>query len=439
MVYRLIPKSRTRQRKGHNWVLVGTSGDAINAYYHWTQVQRYETIIDQNHGYIRSQIGNDGGPYEHEKLLFDRNVGNPDPFGIEGWGYDYIHNLQGRYYAGTFVSSFGVNQTRANTPDPPPEHSPYLSDGYVEGMFLNNALNEAQLVSLGTSAWSRYKPGKPLSQADQAGFETLKDGVPSVPGYHAIRALHYARHLDARALAELGSEYLNTEFGWKPLVSDMKKIYKAVHLLNARLAQLKRDNGQNIRHHGVYLKDKELLSKTSTHGNYLYPVLTTEFYGPAGDPINRTVRTETLERKVNFSARFRYWIPDLGPLRFPPRIKAALFGANLTPSLLYEVWPWSWLIDWFTNLGDVIDNMSTNAAENLTASFAYISNNQKYLITRDTSVLLAGGVATNTFQVGAHVRQRAKAEPYGFGFDMSTLTDRQKLILAALGITRLHW
>jgi hypothetical protein len=80
--------------------------------------------------------------------------------------------------------------------------------------------------------------------------------------------------------------------------------------------------------------------------------------------------------------------------------------------------------------------MSTNAAENLVADYAFIGYHQKKRVEITTNTYLRTGVYSTTTRGDYVVKQRDKANPYGFGFTFDTLSWRQMAILAALGLSR---
>lgn len=378
-----------------------------------------------------------GSPLELYKLRIESAALRPGGFFLEGFGgtlehpgrewYGNITHHQSPYYEGNVpdVSSGPVYWTtaRQNT----------WKDAYLP--------SDADLNSLGATAWNRFKPGKPISSSDQAVLELMKDGLPGLPGMQFVRYLLGAKSKLSRVI---GSEYLNVEFGWKPILSDLKSLYKAQRFLEKRMSQLRRDNGLPVRRRGSF--PVEIDSNVFVpwqQGNYARPSATGEFYGPANSLSNYKQTKRITKTSVSFSGRFRYWIPDIGTNQWSDRSKQALFGVNPNLSLLYEVMPWSWLIDWFTNLGDVINNMSENAAENLVADYAYIMKEVEVSDHLEVSVLLqnpAAGyiklVSTSDSVISAHFKMRDSANPYGFGFTFDDLSWRQMAILAALGLSR---
>jgi hypothetical protein len=374
-----------------------------------------------------------GSPLELSNLFTDFN---PPGEGINLTGYGGTSTTAGRRYTGNLCCvGIPYKKNAIFDQDTPQFWTPTRQAEWHEAF----RPSDADLNAVGATAWAKFKPGKPLSSSDQAILELVKDGIPSVPGLRSIAGLVKAKK---DLLKRIAGDYLNIEFGWKPIVNDLQNLYKAQRILDKRLAQLRRDNGFPVRRRGKLpvTINSEVIFKD--YGNYSRPVMTTEFYGDASSPDNFRERSESLTTEVWFSGRFRYWIPDIGENLWPERTKAALFGLNPSPSLLYEVMPWSWLIDWFFNLGDVIDNMSTNAAENLVADYAYIMKRVTKTVHYDLSVVLAypstseNFVYTNRQSYGGTWKMRDQANPYGFGFTFDGLSWRQKAILTALGLTR---
>jgi hypothetical protein len=152
-----------------------------------------------------------------------------------------------------------------------------------------------------------------------------------------------------------------------------------------------------------------------------------------------------------FVGYFYYYIPNFD-WKWTTKATAALFGVNPTPSVLWEVIPWSWLIDWFTNLGDVISNASENAVENEISMNATESRTIKI---RDTFVShfsypewpkysehfgpFEGADNQAALVIESKSIRRIQSTPYGFGVTFDQLSLRQQAILVALGISRVRF
>jgi len=367
------------------------------------------------------------------------------------------YNLYWLYqvYSGKFVCNrFGTNSS--------------LAYPWIDG---------TSMVAMGTTGISRFKPGQPM--ADTGQFLAELRQLPRLPkllvkqfkfewkGIKAFRAkqdAYYGTKLrqypDAmtdfkRALSrsasdtlgnirenlfsfkQLGSEYLNIEFGWKPFLNDLRKLYKFTQELDKQLAQLRRDNGKVVRRSGTILRTVSSTVEQDTGTCGLYPILAPQYYASSPLPVHkRTLRIEDSSRYW-FSGAFRYWIPDIDSSDWPGRAKRALLGINPTPGLLWEVMPWSWLVDWFSSVGDAIDNMSENAAENLVILYGYSMGTKSRVETATAQSNLNGiGWVSSTQTRLSSLKRREKASPFGFGINLPDLSTRQVAILSALGLSR---
>jgi len=116
-----------------------------------------------------------------------------------------------------------------------------------------------------------------------------------------------------------------------------------------------------------------------------------------------------------------------------------LLGLAPTPDVVWNLAPWSWAIDWFSNTGDVLSTVSDYIVDGLVMRYGYI---MEHTIVKDTYTHVSVGGSTPT---GLHVapltfvtetKIRRRANPFGFGLTFDGLTLRQKAIAAALGIVR---
>jgi len=238
---------------------------------------------------------------------------------------------------------------------------------------------------------------------------------------------------------------LNVVFGWKPFVNDLRKMYNLWQTIDKRMAQIVRENGRGIRRKAT-IKDVTDTSQTGADFNTCF----VNVYGGAGPngpgcstQYRVTTRTKT---KVWFVGKYQYYIPDTGSSQWTTRARAALFGALPTPDLLWEVLPWSWLIDWFGNVGDVVSNLSPNAVDNLTTQYSFTMRTVKTAIRCDAYCVApaAGGVfvspavdRTFTSVFEDEVKQRVGGgNPFGIGVELASLSGYQLSILAALGLSK---
>jgi len=313
------------------------------------------------------------------------------------------------------------------------------------------------LNAQGTSFIKRARPGNPSANLFQFVGELRE--IPRIP------RLNYS---GLKSFRDLGENYLNVVFGWKPFVKDLLDMYNTQQKLEKTLKKLRENNGLIVRRRDKKKTSTVTLSSTTGSLNVPFGHLgdTTiggtsdlEGYyvgGPTGCS-DLALSSFTGQCDYTYSVKdttttwncgnFGYYVPDIGSDRWTERAKRALFGQNPTPSQLWELLPWSWLIDWFANVGDIMSNLSTNAVDNETWTNCFsmrtvdqsheivISNHWDHL-TGSYGFDVPAGAASLVYSRHEINKYRRQASPYGFGLDWPNFSVQQILVLAALGITR---
>lgn len=292
------------------------------------------------------------------------------------------------------------------------------------------------ISSYGPTAWNRFKPGKP--GADMALFVAELRDLPRMLRdtcrffkdiYKDVRT-----RKKTRSVKNAAGNYVGTQFGWLPFLADMRKFYHTYETLDKRLKQMAKDNNQWVKRGGVVVEESEEQVLGEYEQPKHYPLLDSGFY--ESSTLGHSKISLHYERKVWFSARFKYYIPDIGSVRWKRRAKRLLFGASVNPALLWEAMPWSWLIDWATNVGDVLANLDNDLAENLTAKYAYLMGHTSK-VGRVDSTMYLNPVSRLSWDFRLEEKVREEANPFGFGLTWDGLTSRQWSILGALGLDRL--
>lgn len=120
-----------------------------------------------------------------------------------------------------------------------------------------------------------------------------------------------------------------------------------------------------------------------------------------------------------------------------------LYGLRPSPSVVYNAVPWSWLVDWFTNLGHVIENVEPGVADRLAADYFYVMRKRSRVKTREASGTFyrspdGSPVSIHVSQVAASVsKTRISGSPFGFDVKQEDLNGTQLAILGALGLSRI--
>lgn len=270
----------------------------------------------------------------------------------------------------------GVSQTcsSAGAVGTPSFAVPVISKSSIENAF-------AVAAGFALEGYNRTRPGMPEADLWVGLKELITDGFPSIPlnsfVHGSPKGLVHWLDSTIRGFRNLGSEYLNVVFGWRPFVNDLRKLYNLMWDIDRRVKQLAAQNGHLIRRRATLRSDVQTSFETQSY-NYAYGSI----YGGSGLPNSfgggRSfwTRVTTTTDNVWYSARYRYWIPDTTSWLWRARAAAVLFGGLPTPGALYAAMPWSWLADWFSSLGAIAQAISPSAVDNLVQLYGYTMRHQ---------------------------------------------------------------
>lgn len=314
--------------------------------------------------------------------------------------------------------------------------------------------NDMYNKSFTAAGYRKTRPGNPIASVGQFLLE-LRD-LPRLPfqgnnGYVSVfrqglsfpNIFHYLRSY-ASDFRNIGSEYLNVVFGWKPFISDLRKAYGLWKTIDRRMADIIRNNGKGVRRRANVSSTTNTYPLEENHFNWAG----VNVYGFPSDLARVTGSShwrkfETYTEKVWYSAKYRYYIPDVTSSQWDARARLALFGALPTPELIWEVVPFSWLIDWAVNVQDVVSNMSENAVDNLVQEYSFIMRSTKSEVTWSCDCtwqpwwsLLPGGSHSFKSVKTYEVKTRSYGgSPYALNaVTGEPLTVYQSSVLAALGL-----
>jgi len=106
---------------------------------------------------------------------------------------------------------------------------------------------------------------------------------------------------------------------------------------------------------------------------------------------------------------------------------------------IYKLMPWTWLADWFSNVGKQLDYLNSIWYDGTTSKYAYVMRSREEKINQTVNIFAPPGYPEKsiTWNYGVITKcRRAAASPFGFDLGAENLSTRQIAILAALGITR---
>jgi len=291
-------------------------------------------------------------------------------------------------------------------------------------------------------AWSSVKSKHHEIDSDDFRNQLTIDAVSNIidtvePDVDILNFLYEMREFP-RMLKDIGDTllrgdfrapnwHLAVEFGWKPLISDLRKLTDFQEKVNRRLKYL----------------DKLSKGKVS-----LRRTLSNDKGVPWGTPwlhIHDVVQIEShkaYSRKSWYTARVSSdKVPDL----YADRVKMArdlAYNTKLRPSTVWNSIPWTWLIDWFTNLGTYIkignnsldmrwEKLNVMTYQNAWQSGEVIGINPGYSPMYNQHEL----TGNYSFRVESKMRHQAASLPFEF-LKVGFLTSRQFSILGSLALAR---
>jgi len=397
---------------------LGTFYDPYDSF--WFQVNNPVEVVD---GFIETQ----GNPFKHGKplrggdfWLYKKHfvIKCTDPIEVR-WGNG------ARYYQGQFV---------------PQGNSAYVSST----MLAADQVKDPEAYA--TEAWNRCRPAKPLFNAVLNLLE-LKD----IPGLLHDNTLEIMRAVSKKFRANRRYRYRGTEinraaewhlavqFGWLPVLGAIQDFHKAQDKEQKALAQVLRDAGRPVKREvtlfNASTSDESYVGPGATN---MYPLLVSGAYADWGECVDRV----EVEEKVWAEGQFVYFLPP-GPqtVEYKNALLRRLYGWQPTPSVIYNLMPWTFLLDYFTNLGEIAKCASNGVEDRLYANYFYVMSKRVAHSRRQSWAKLnaAGGVTRveTTVHETCTSKRRVQGHQFGLKLKESDLSASQVGILGALGLSRL--
>lgn len=146
------------------------------------------------------------------------------------------------------------------------------------------------------------------------------------------------------------NEYLSYHFGWKQLYNDLKDLLELPQKTSRKVNFLMRRSGKPT----TLSSTRDIVSSnTSGVSGFDYNGMSTEHSVSSGTRIERT-------SQVRLVVNCLWDFPPVNSIEFKRHVYAERIGLVPRPTDVYNLIPWTWLIDWFTGLGnyvELIDNI----------------------------------------------------------------------------------
>jgi hypothetical protein len=279
---------------------------------------------------------------------------------------------------------------------------------------------DMELFGMGGTAISRVEPTSPSFSLSQSLGELRREGLPRLPDTEFKSAVDVAR--------KSGGNYLNLDFGWAPLMRDLRSFLTSVRDSDEILRNY--HSGSNQGQHRRYTFPEEEGSQTDVC-TFSYTPGITALGVLQGSQVQRK------SQSVWFSGRFVYHVPSTATQRDKLARWGSdarhLLGLEITPEVCWNLAPWSWAADWFGTYGDVLHNVSALGRDGMVMSYGFIMCHTRKETIRSGSNSTIGSISS--FRV-EETKSRRMASPYGFGVNESDFSARQVATLVALGLSR---
>jgi hypothetical protein len=295
----------------------------------------------------------------------------------------------------------------------------------------------------GNQAISAVAPTAPKASITQASVELLRDGLPDL---NFIAGFIREMQGKGNFFRGLGGDYLNAQFGWVPFEKDLEQIlFSVVHSAKI-LTQFQRDSGRIVRR--GYGWPPKITSSITPVGNVKVQLGGNTLSAPEYWANSSAVQNGQgfFESRVSesywFSGAFTYYLDPgkdlVGKMKRFEQLANQLLGTRITPAVLWQLLPWSWLVDWYVSVTGALKTQALFQNDGLVMKYGYLMRTTQAVNTISVTGLGFNG-STNASCSSSKIilkKERVQGTPFGFGVNPNSFTGFQWSILAALGLSK---
>ncbi len=180
-------------------------------------------------------------------------------------------------------------------------------------------------------------------------------------------------HLSKTVVKDIPKEYLSYSFGWSQTFKDVRDLLLAPERISKRINFLIRRNGKAT----TYRTQKSISVLDTTTSGFSYEQFQPEYNVSSSS----NIKTEHLLKMV-INATFEF--PSVDSPKLHEKEFFRQIGVVPTPVDIYNLVPWTWLVDWFTGFGKYLEIIET-------------INTDKNLINWGVISCISKGVLTTTY------------------------------------------
>lgn len=161
-------------------------------------------------------------------------------------------------------------------------------------------------------------------------------------------------------LKDIAKSYLQYKFAWAPFISDIVSMYNALRNLEKRLSDLKKRAG----------KPQSRRYSTLVPGTTIPEiVLYQDYVGMPGGSVGdfsprakiRVVRHASEGVYYHANMRYSYQLPpEVNGIHGQIKAYMDALGFRLNPAIVWNALPFTFLVDWFFNVGEVLGRFSVD-------------------------------------------------------------------------------
>jgi hypothetical protein len=247
----------------------------------------------------------------------------------------------------------------------------------------------------------------------------------------------------------LGSDYLNITFGWTPLIHEYANLIKVGMALERVVyyeSFRRKRNRDGPSASGSYPNTLFIVNNERPYGKYTLQT----GVAPSGSGFNQQWGQDAgWQAREDYHFTSKYTGLAKASRRaesFSDQAQDILKRLGLVddPTLLWDLTPYSWLVDWFTTMGESISNAQTYSpvTGKYNVDYAYLTTmhtfDAKGQLTRPLSIAAGSRMTFSrpSSILTSTTKWRERATPFGFGTQMGSLTASQFGILVALGLAQ---
>lgn len=242
------------------------------------------------------------------------------------------------------------------------------------------------------------------------------------------------------------NHFLNHTFGWVPFVKDVVAVCDATLSYDHYRQRAERRNN-------VWMK-RYFAEPVESDENLFYEDTASNAWRVDPAPFVRTLPgwrssyriTKRVSTQIWYEGSFRSYYPEFdNNVKMHPAVRQVrqaltLYGARINPVVLWKVTPFSWLVDWFSNTGSLIQRAQDALTDSNVSRYVYVMRHRHYeYLFRQTFTTIDGARGDMVWSLGGEAKLRARAtSPFEFRLRTGGLTAKQGAILAALGLSWLR-